>query len=75
MDADFMKYERAVHLKDILQILGWSRSKFFDHKEELENCGAVFIRYEGRPPTKRICAFPSELRSWIRLKASKREML
>ncbi len=69
------EYEAAVYLDGILKILGWSKAKFFNHKEELEACGAIFYRYEGRPPTRRLCAFPSELKTWVRLKAAKGEMI
>ncbi len=70
-----MPEEFAVYLDDILTILGWSRAKFFNKKKELDEAGAIFYRYEGRPPQRRICAFPSELRTWIRLKASKGEII
>jgi len=70
-----MRQETAIYLDDILKILGWSRAKFFNRKDELQQCGAVFCRYEGRPPKKRICAFPSEIRTWIRNKASKGEII
>jgi hypothetical protein len=67
--------ESAVYLEDILTILGWSRAKFFNKREELKDAGAIFYRYEGRPPRLRLCAFPSEIRTWIRLKASKGEII
>ena len=70
-----MSVESAVYLKDILAILGWSRRKFFRRREELIRCGAIFYRRQGRPPQKRICAFPSTLRIWAGLKGTKGEMI
>jgi hypothetical protein len=70
-----MNVEIAVPLDSILRILGWSRAKFFNKKEELHNCGAIFYINQGRPPRKRIYAFPSRLRNWISLKSSKGEII
>ena len=70
-----MPIETAVYLEDILSILGWSRRKFFRRREELVSCGAIFYRRQGRPPKKRICAFPSTLMIWAQLKATKGEMI
>lgn len=67
--------EVAVYLDDILLILGWSRAKFFRKAPELFNSGAIIHRYQGSPPKKRIIAFPSALKSWMSLKASKGEMV
>jgi hypothetical protein len=70
-----MSIETAVYLEDILAILGWLRSKFYTKKAELEASGVIFCRREGRPPAKRICAFPSELWIWVKLKAANDEMI
>jgi len=59
----------------ILRLLGWSRRKFFMKIEELQDAGVIFYRNEGRPPRKRICAFPSRIVKWVSLKSSKREVL
>ena len=68
-----MWVETAVHLEDILRILGWSQSKFYRRRWELDDLGIIFYRYQGRPPVRRLCAFPSDLRAWIRAKAKKGE--
>ena len=67
--------ETAVRLDDILRILGWSKSKFYRRRIELINAGVIFYRYEGRPPKKRLYAFPGRVQNWIALKASKREII
>jgi len=67
--------ETAVYLTDILRILGWSRRKFFMQREDLQSAGAIFYRKQGRPPRKRICAFPSRIIRWISIKSSKGEIL
>jgi hypothetical protein len=70
-----MSIETAVYLQDILTILGWSRTEFFVRKDEPTACGAIFYRREGRPPVRRICAFPSDLWIWLKLKAANDEMI
>ena len=67
--------ETAVYLDDILKILGWSRAKFFYKIDELKAAGAIFYRYEGRPPGERILAFPSILKIWISKKSAKGEVI
>ena len=66
--------EEAVYLEDILKILGWSRRKFFRNKDDLVSVGAVFYRNEGRPPTKKICSYPSRLIDYVTSKAKKNEV-
>ena len=71
--------EDAVYLPEILKILGWSRSKFNSFNREtgkkwrveLLDDNAIFYQYEGRPPHRRIKAFPSTLREWVHWKISK----
>ena len=60
------QFEVAVYLDQILEMLGWSRSKFHSKNkhgvkryEELANLGAIIYPYEGNPPQKRVCAYPS----------------
>ena len=75
--------EYAIYLKDILEILGWSKSKFYSFnsethmkwRDELVRSGVIFYQYEGRPPHKRIKSFPSKLRNWISLKSSKGQII
>lgn len=68
-----MPVEVAVRLDDILLILGWSRKKFFLYRKELVDAGVIFYSRRGRPYRRMIFGFPSRLRSWISLKASKGE--
>ena len=67
--------EIAVYKDDILKILGWSYSKYKYRRQELVDSGVIFYRYEGIPPQKRLCAFPSKIRDWISLKSSKGEVV
>ena len=67
--------EIAIPLNDILIKLGWSRRKFFYKRPELEDAGVIFYRREGRPPVKRIYAFPSRIERWVSYKAAKREII
>ena len=68
--------EQAIPLPGILKMTGWSRTKFYNKKENLEKCGVVFYRYTGRPPARRgPFAFPSELKTWIRIEASKGKLI
>lgn len=67
--------EAPVYLDDILIMTGWSRRKFYYKLQELRSCGVVMYRYEGRPPRKRICAFPSKIQKWMTIKASKGEII
>ena len=72
---DLPEIEKAVYLEGILKAFGWSRRKFFYRLKALLSDGVVFYRYEGKPPCRRLCAFPSEIRKWIKLKSSKGEIL
>ena len=67
--------EIAVGFEDILKILGWSRSKFFNYREVLQDAGVIFYRWEGRPRVKRMYAFPTRLQEWIARKSVNREFL
>ena len=70
---DVTELEVAVPLPGILRILGWSRRKFFYRRNELLDCGAVFMLNHGRPPRKMYFAFPTALRRWMGLKGIRRE--
>jgi len=68
-------YEEAVYLEGILKTLGWSKAKFYYKKKELISSGVVFYRNQGRPPRRRLCAFPSKIKNWVSLKSTKGEMI
>lgn len=61
--------------KEIADFLSWSEYKVLTHRDELENAGVVFYCYMGRPPTKRVQAFPSAIMAWTLMKAKKKEVL
>ena len=67
--------EVAVDLGQILRLLHWSKTKFYSRRKELMDAGAIFYQFEGRPPKWRVRAFPSRLKNWTGLKASKGEPL
>jgi len=64
-----MTVESPIGLKDILTVLGWSRWKFFNRKQELVSAGLVFYVNEGSPPRKRIRAYASRLMDWVQEQA------
>jgi len=70
-------------LEDDCILVGWERiAKFFNvsertmlrRRKELLSSGAIFYRYTGKPPRKRVCAFKSALIQWVTNKAKKGEM-
>jgi len=70
--------ERAIEgWKAIAEMFNTSVRMMLYRKAELEACGAIFYMLKGNPRKhqrrKVVCAFPSQLRNWIRLKASKGE--
>jgi len=67
--------ETAVELSDILKILGWSRSKFFENIQELRDLGVIFYRREKGCFKPRIRAFPSRVHRYIHEKAIRGEIL
>lgn len=71
--ADLSQVELAVPLDKILEVFGWSRRKFFYWRQELKDAGVIFYRNEGRPPRRRVYAFPSRIQKFISLKSSKGE--
>jgi hypothetical protein len=67
--------ESAIRLREILAMLHWSRRKFFYLRQELQNSGVIFYINEGRPPRKKIYAFPYQILRWTSLKGAKGEIL
>lgn len=70
-----MDEETAIGFDEILRILHWSKTKFYSRRQELLDAGVIFNQYEGRPPRWRVRAFPSRIKNWTGLKASKGEHL
>ena len=67
-------------MNDEIVILGWkaiarlfcvSERKMRYKKQELHEAGAIFYMRMGRPPRKRVCAFPSRLKTWAAIKSAK----
>jgi len=61
-------------------LIGWraiaalfnvSERKMRGMKQELYDSGVIFYMRVGRPPRKRVCAFPSILKKWVILKSGK----
>ena len=67
--------EIAVPLEDILKILGWSRSKFFQKAGELRDLGVIFYRKEPNFYKPRIRAFPSRIHRYIHEKSRRGHVL
>jgi hypothetical protein len=61
--------------KSLAELLGVSETKAFSLKDELAACGAIFYMTKGRPPQRRMCFWPSDIRKWTRLKGSKGETI
>jgi len=67
--------EVAMPLRDILKMLGWSQSKFYQRKAELIQMGVIFYRMSLKPPRPNIYAFPSRIHKYIIAKARNGEVL
>lgn len=61
--------------KAISGMFGRSERSMRDKRDELLASGAIFYQYLGRPPRKRICAFPSVLKAWTIRKSAKGEIV
>jgi len=57
--------------KAIAALFNVSERKMRYKKQELYDCGTIFYMKVGRPPRKRVCAFPSRLKTWAALKSTK----
>ena len=70
-----MDNETLVGLDHILKMLNWSKTKFYTRRQELRDAGVIFYQWEGSPPKWRVRAFPSRIKNWTGLKASRGEPL
>jgi len=81
-----IKHEQPVYFHELLDILGWSKSKYYSFNaetgmrwcDELKLAGVVFRQYEkvkGCWPRKRLKALPSRINNWRALKAAKGERI
>lgn len=61
--------------KAIARMFNISLRSMIKRKGEMLNCGAIFYMNLGKPPQKRVCAFPSILKAWQIKKSSKGEMI
>jgi hypothetical protein len=61
--------------KAIARLFGISTRSMIKRRRELLECGAIFYMNHGRPPKKRVCAFPSLLFRWTILKSSKGKVI
>jgi len=57
--------------KAIAEMFNCSERKMRSHRNELKKSGAIFYMWMGRPPRKRVCAWPSRLQRWTALKTAK----
>ncbi|MBW2607168.1 MAG: hypothetical protein JRD05_05975 [Deltaproteobacteria bacterium] len=70
-----MNEQAIIGWKAIAEMFNCSERKMISLKEELYACGAIFYMNLGRPPRKRVCAFPSILKAWQIKKSSQGEMI
>lgn len=65
-----MTEERAlVGWKAIADMFSLSERAMISKRKELLEYGVIFYMHHGRPPKKRVCAFPSLLQRWVIMKA------
>lgn len=62
---------KPIYLDQILEMTGWSKSKFMRLANELHKAGVIFYDYEGygQKKRKRIKAFPHRIEKWLHLKS------
>jgi hypothetical protein len=56
--------------KNIAKFFGVSERSMLRHKQELKEAGYIFYINLGRPPRRKVAAFPSQLMSWMALRGS-----
>ena len=56
--------------KPIAEMFGVTRRTMQAKRQELMDAGGIFYMNRGRPPRRRVCAFPSLLMRWTVIKAS-----
>ena len=59
--------------KPIAQMFGVTERTMKARREELFEAGVIFYMNHGRPPRRRVCAFPSVLKMWTVLKGGSGE--
>ena len=67
--------EVAIGSKDIMRMLGWSKSKLFKRLPRMRELGVVFYKREGKPPRLTIKAFPSRIQRYTSLCGDKQTPL
>jgi hypothetical protein len=68
-----MPEQALIGWKAIAEMFQCSPRSMMRRKSELIQCGAIFYQFQGRPPRRIVCAFPSCLKEWIMIKGSKNE--
>jgi len=61
--------------KAIASLFNVSERKMRYKKQELCESGVIFYMRVGRPPKRRVCAFPSRLKAWSGLKSKYHEVI
>ena len=61
--------------KAIAEMFGVTERTMKARRQEFLEAGVIFYMNHGRPPRKRVCAFPSLLRRWTILKAGDGEAI
>jgi len=61
--------------KAIARMFNISLRSMIKRRDEMLNSGAIFYMNLGKPPHKRVSAFPSVLKAWQIRKSAKGEMI
>lgn len=61
--------------KPIAEMFNCSERKMRNYKQELLDSGVIFFMNLGRPPRRRVLAFPSRLKKWAGRKGFQREVI
>lgn len=69
MTADNL--QKPIYLKQILELTGWSKSKFWRIAKDLHKAGAIYYEWEGygEKRRKRVKAFPHRLEKYLHFRS------
>jgi hypothetical protein len=73
--SDFGSMRSLVGWKAIADFFAVSETKMIRYKEELQELGVIFYSFHGRPPQRRVHAFPVKLMAWQGEKTKRGENL
>lgn len=62
--SEYGSMRSLVGWKAIAEFFGCSVNQIRRHRDELHQCGVIFYIKHGRPPARRVHAFPIKLMAW-----------